>query len=47
MGIEYLEALKNLIYLESITLTINIYRGGCALVWLAKNLQTHEVVALK
>jgi hypothetical protein len=49
MVIGYLKVMKKLTYWESkiIRLNINFYRGGCAIVWLGKNLKTGEMVALK
>ena len=50
MEIESQKAMKSLTYLESNIFKFIIAffcRGGCALVWLAKDHQTGETVALK
>lgn len=48
MGIEFQKVMRNLTCLESKhDYMVYIFRGGCALVWLAKNKETGEKVALK
>jgi hypothetical protein len=47
MVTEYQKAMKSLISLESKKVNITSFRGGCALVWLARSLATGDKVALK